>query len=224
MSLLLSLLAGYLIGSISGARIIGRKWAHGQSLSETKVVLDGTGTSVVNKGVSPSSLAARAGAKGGLRAGAIDIGKALIPTLAAAWIWPEGHEEVLVAAGALVGHVYPVYHRFVGGFGISPLLGGLIVIDPWSALVSIGLFALLGLAVGSAFVGIETWPLGLVPWFVWQGDEWAVGYAVLANIIYWWRSRHEARGALRSRLLDDRSWSERVRDFRKYPDYETPGS
>lgn len=222
MSLLVSFVVGYLFGSLSGARIVGRRWAHGEDLSKTKVILDGTGSAVVNRGVSPSSLQARSGARGGLRAGAIDISKAFVPTMAAALIWPAGPEAVFVAAGALVGHVYPVYHRFVGGFGISPLLGGLLVIDPWAALVSIAVFAVLGLIAGSAFLGIETWPLGLVAWFALLGRPEEIGYAALANLLYWWRSREETVGAWRSFRADDRPWSARIKDFSKYPDYERP--
>lgn len=213
---------GYLFGSLSGARIVGRRWATGEDLSKTKVILDGTGSAVLNSGVSPSSLQARAGAGGGLRAGAIDIAKAFLPSLAAAMLFPDGAEHVFVAAGALIGHVYPLYHRFVGGFGISPLLGGLLVIDPWSALVSIAFFALLGLVVGNAFLGIETWPLGLIPWFVFLGEPLEIGYAILANLVYWWRSNDEAFAAWRSYRKDERPWAARITDFRKYPDYERP--
>jgi glycerol-3-phosphate acyltransferase PlsY len=222
MTAALALITGYLFGSLSGARIVGRVWAAGRDLSRTKVVLDGTGASVITRGVSSAALQARAGGAGGLRAAAIDILKALLPTLAARLIWPDGPEMFLVAAGGLIGHVYPVYYRFVGGFGISPLLGALLVIDWRAPLVAIAVFAILGLVLGSAYLGIETWPVGLVPWFLWQGDGWAVGLAVLANLLYWWRSRSEAIAAARSWKRDKRPWRARVRDFARYPDYEVP--
>lgn len=64
----------------------------------------------------------------------------------------------LVAAGGLIGHVDPVYHRFASGFGISPRLGALPVIDWRALLVTIAASAILGLVFGSAYLGIETWP------------------------------------------------------------------
>lgn len=64
----------------------------------------------------------------------------------------------LVAAGGLIGHVDPVYHRFASGFGISPRLGALPVIDWRALLVTIAALAILGLVFGSAYLGIETWP------------------------------------------------------------------
>ncbi len=127
-----------------------------------------------------------------------------------------------MAAAVLVGHVYPVYYHFVGGYGISPLLGGLVVLDWRAPLFAIALFAVIGLVVGNAFVAIETWPLALIPWFVWQGSGWLVAYAVLANAIYWWRSGKEAAAAYHSFRRDHRPWRQRVADFRKYPDYEVP--
>lgn len=212
---------GYAAGSVSGARIVGRIEGAGD-LSRTIVVLDGTGSTVETHGVSPSALQARGGARAGLPAGTIDILKVLIPALIARLIWPDTPENVLIAAAGLVGHVYPVYFRFVGGYGISPLLGGLVVIDWRAPLVTIVVFALMGLAMGSVFIGIESWPAGLIPFFAWQGDGWAVGYVVLANLIYWWRSRHEAVGAFRSYRRDRRPWRDRVADFSQYPDYEVP--
>lgn len=216
-------LAGYLLGSLSGTRIVAR-WTGTSDLSTTVVVVDGTGTSVESHGVSPSSMQAREGARAGLLAAGIDILKALLPTLVAALLFPDSGEAAVVATFVLVGHAYPLYHHFVGGFGISPLLGSLVVLD-WRALIfAIVLFGLIGLIVGNAYIGIESWPLGLLPWFAWQGSEWLLAYAVVANVIYWWRSRREALAALRSFRRDRRPWRQRVADFKKYPDPEAPGS
>lgn len=212
---------GYLIGSISSARVIARITGTGD-FGRTTVVLDGTGSSVETRGVSPSTLMARLGARAGLISAAIDILKALIPTLVARLVFPDSPEAVLVATAVLIGHVYPVYHRFVGGYGISPLLGGLVVLDWRAPVVAIVLLALVGLAIGSAFVGIESWPVALMPWFMWQGSAWLVAYALAANALYWWRSRGEAVAAYHSFRRDRRPWRQRVADFKKYPDYEVP--
>lgn len=218
---IIAAVVGYLTGSISGARMIGRRIGAGD-LSHSRVVLDGTGATVDTHGVSPSALQARGGGRAGFAAGTIDILKALVPVLMARLIWPESPESVIVAGAALVGHVYPLYHRFVGGYGISPLLGGLVVLDWQAGVVAIAVFVLLGLLVGSAYLAIESWPIALVPWFAWQGEGWMLGYAVLANALYWWRSRDEALGALRSFRVDTRSWRRRVADFKHYPDFEVP--
>lgn len=214
-------LVGYLTGSVSGARIVGRLTGAGD-LDTTTVILDGTGTTVQVHGVSSSTIQARGGPKEGLTTAAIDIAKASIPTLIAALVFPDSPEAVIVAGAVLIGHVFPLYHRLVGGYGISPLLGGLVILD-WRALAfAIASFALIGLLLGSVYIAIESWPIALIPYFAWQEPGWPLAYALLANVIYWWRSRTEARAALRSFRADHRPWRTRVADFKKYPDYEPP--
>lgn len=220
---LLWVAVAYLMGSLSGARIVARLSRAAFDVEDMTVIVDGTGATAEARGVSPSTLYARAGAKGGLSAAAIDIAKAFVPTLGATLTFTqEPHVPVLVASAALIGHVFPIYHRFNGGFGISPLLGGLLILDPWSVPATISLFALAGLILGSAYVGIEMWPVGLLGWFTIFGDTWELGYAVLANVIYWSRSWRELRAAIHSWRRDPRPWRERVADFKTYPDYEVP--
>ncbi len=221
MTLILSGVVGYLLGSLSGARIVGRRVAAGEDLRQTKVVLDGTGAAVARDGVSASSLQARS-TSGGLRAGAIDILKALVPTLAAALVFPDGAEPVIVAAAALVGHVFPIYHRFVGGYGISPLLGGLVILDWRAPLITIALFLVVGFVIGSAYVAFEVWPIGLLAWFWWTGEPTLIAFAAVANALYWARSWTETVGALQAFRRDPRPWRARITDFSKYPDYEVP--
>jgi glycerol-3-phosphate acyltransferase PlsY len=213
---------GYLVGSLSGARIVGRIMLPHRTVEDMTVIVDGTGTRAPATGVSPSTLYARSGPRAGLPAAAIDISKSLVPTLAAVILTDSSGLPVLVAAAALIGHVFPVYHQFKGGFGISPILGALLAIDPWSLVVAISLFGLLGLVLGSAYLAIEMWPVGLIGWFAVFGDEWELGYAVLANVVYWSKSWREGVAAYRSWLRDSRSWRQRVADFKTYPDYEAP--
>ncbi len=222
LTLPLAALVGYLLGSLSGARLVGHFTAPGRDLSRTRVTLDGTGESVVTVGVSSSMLLARAGERAGLTAAAIDILKAFTPAMAAHLLWPEGPEDVLAAAGAVVGHVLPVYHRFAGGFGMSPLMGGLLAIDWPSLPTTVGVGAVVGIALGSAYLTTDAWPILVIPWFAWRGDMWGLGFALLANGLYWWKSAVEAVGAARAWRRDPRPWKERIADVKRYPDYSPP--
>lgn len=217
----LAVLAGYLIGSISGARIIGRRLLDDDPV-DVRVVVDGTGASTMARGVSPSTLFARSGARGGLRAAAIDIAKGFVAVLSAGLLFPGEPVQVWVAAAVILGHVFPVYHRFHGGFGISPMLGALLAIDPIGLLATIAFFGLTGLVVGSAYMAIEVWPVGLVGWFAVFGSPWELALALFFNLIYWSKSWREAVVAMRSFTVDPRPWKQRVADFKKYPDYELP--
>jgi glycerol-3-phosphate acyltransferase PlsY len=215
-------LAGYLAGSLSGARIVAAATRMTPSVEGMTVVVDGTGTAVQVEGVSASTLYARGGAKPGLAAGAIDIAKAFVPTYLAVVLGDEPALAALVASAVLLGHVFPVFHRFKGGFGISPLLGTLLAIDPLSAVAAIVLFGFLGVVAGNAFLGIESWPLGLIGWFAVLGSDWELVFVVFANLLFWSRSWREAVTAFRSWRTDERPWRVRVGDFRTYPDYEAP--
>jgi glycerol-3-phosphate acyltransferase PlsY len=62
--------------------------------------------------------------------------KVAIPTLIVR-LWQPDEAYYLVLAGAgVVGHAWPVYHRFRGGRGESPILGGLLVIEALGLLLT----------------------------------------------------------------------------------------
>ncbi len=205
---------GYVAGSLSGARLVGRLVAPGRDLSRTEIDIDAE-TSVVVRGVSPSTLTARAGWRAGLTAAAIDISKAVAATLLVRIVFPDHSHAAYAAAGAVLGHVFPIYHRFLGGFGISPMVGGLLVLD-WLAIPATTVVAyVIGVIVADSLVSYESWPALLIPWFIWRGPPEMVLYAVVVNAVYWPAMRVEARAHWRSRRADRRPWRERVRDLQR---------
>ena len=46
---------------------------------------------------------------------------------------PPAYEIALVAVAVVVGHMYPVFHRFQGGKGVATALGVLLGLNPWLA-------------------------------------------------------------------------------------------
>ena len=76
----------------------------------------------------------RAGGKGLAAATLLlDCLKATAAILLAGRLWPGS--ETFAAAGALIGHLYPVWLRFRGGKGVATLLGILIALLPMAAAV-----------------------------------------------------------------------------------------
>ena len=50
--------------------------------------------------------------------------------------------QLILGAGALIGHIYPVYAGFKGGKGIASLLGVMFAIHPQATLACLGIFSL----------------------------------------------------------------------------------
>jgi glycerol-3-phosphate acyltransferase PlsY len=190
--------AGYLVGSVSSTRLLARAVAPDQDLTRTeyRIYQDG---GLVSHGVSPSALGARAGGRWGGLAAALDIGKAVaITALVQSWAPAAIARPVAAtaAAAATVGHVYPAYHRFVGGFGQSPMLGGALVLDWVSVPVTTGTGWVAGVVVGDALVAREAWPALMVPYALWRRDRAMLGWAVVVNGVYWIRMAPEVRQRL----------------------------
>jgi glycerol-3-phosphate acyltransferase PlsY len=105
--------------------------------------------------------------------------------LVARLVWPDDSYHLLVAVAVMVGHNYPVFHRFKGGRGQSPLYGGLLAID-WLA---IPVTTAVGVAIGLLVMRDMLWAytLGqwlLIPWFIWRGGAPEVVYAVIVNVLF----------------------------------------
>ncbi|MEG8037986.1 glycerol-3-phosphate 1-O-acyltransferase PlsY [Sphingomonas sp. LR60] len=123
-----ALLIGYVLGSIPFGVILTRMTGAGDlrqigsgNIGATNVLRTG------RKGLAAATLL-------------LDLAKGLGAVLLVAWLWPG--EQPLAAAGALIGHCYPVWLRFRGGKGVATLMG-----------VALGL----------------GWPLGLVFAILWLG-------------------------------------------------------
>jgi len=74
--------------------------------------------------VSASAVRFQLGARYGCLTAILDMLKVAIPTLIVR-LWQPDEAYYLVLAGAgVAGHAWPVYFRFKGGRGESPILGG----------------------------------------------------------------------------------------------------
>ncbi|MBN2257478.1 MAG: glycerol-3-phosphate acyltransferase, partial [Anaerolineaceae bacterium] len=112
------ILAGYLLGSIPTAYIVGR-WVKGRDVRQY-----GSGT------VSGSMVYEHIARWAVVPVGLFDVAKAAFP----AWLalhWDLGMGvTVAVGIAASVGHNWPVFLNFTGGRGLSTFLGLLLVVFP----------------------------------------------------------------------------------------------
>lgn len=121
-------LMGYLIGSISFAVIVSR--AVGLNDPRTYGSKNPGATNVLRSGNKAAAVATLL----------LDMGKSWLPVLLVKWYGkPYGLEEgtmALVGLAAFVGHLYPVFFKFVGGKGVATALGVLLGINPFLGLAT----------------------------------------------------------------------------------------
>lgn len=176
--------AAYVVGAVSFARIVAGRVIPEEDISSTTMELIG-GATIEYGGVSATAVGARTGPKWGIVVGLGDMLKAFLPVLAVRLIWPDESYHLFVAVMVIVGHNWPVYHRFQGGRGQSPLYGGLAAVD-W---VAIPVTTLAGLFVGlvvlrDMFFAYTLGQFLLIPWFLWQGTTAEVLYAIAINVVF----------------------------------------
>ena len=119
--ILLALATGYLLGSIPFGLLLTRVSGRGDlrdigsgNIGATNVLRTGS------KGLAVLTLL-------------LDAAKGAAAVIIAQRLWPDG--VLFAAAGAMIGHLYPVWLRFKGGKGVATLLGVIAPLLPVAALI-----------------------------------------------------------------------------------------
>jgi glycerol-3-phosphate acyltransferase PlsY len=121
-TVMLALLVGYLLGSIPFGLLLTRAAGKGDirevgsgNIGATNVLRTGS------KGLAAATLL-------------LDAIKGTAAVIVAQQLWP-GPAANFAAAGAMIGHLYPIWLRFKGGKGVATFLGVLVPLLPMAALV-----------------------------------------------------------------------------------------
>lgn len=180
-------LLSYLIGSLMGSMLVGRLYggvdirqmgsgnAGGTNALRTQGIGFALGVVVIDVG------------KGAFAAGVVP-GLALPfvpldPAVSRTWL------TMCCAAAAVIGHVWPMYHRFRGGKGAATLIGTLAVIGP--SLIPVALLVWAGFVVTSGYVGLSTMaatvslPLWLAATRLPDGQPLFIYCVFMAGFIIW---------------------------------------
>jgi glycerol-3-phosphate acyltransferase PlsY len=191
--------SGYVAGSVSFSQVVGQRAAPGDDLSVTSIEVRETGTTVEFHGITPTSVKEHAGGRAMMASIGLEAAKAAVPTLAMRLALPGTGAATAAASSAVVGHVFPAWNGFRGGYGMSPMIGGLAVLDPTGLLVTTG--------VVSAGIGalrdrrlMMLWPVTVPVWGALRNRRDIVAFGVAANVVYWARLVPELRRSLRSVL------------------------
>jgi len=154
-AILLCLLAGYMLGGISGGHVAGK-------LYKTDVREHGSGN------LGATNVLRTLGVKAAILTFAIDVSKVILPVLIVRYVLfpqyaPYSYENQLlvlyIAFGAVIGHNFPMTLNFHGGKGVACLAATILMFDWRMALPELLLFILLVaitkyVSVGSILVSL----------------------------------------------------------------------
>lgn len=184
---LLAAVIGYLFGSLSFARIVTGLRAPGTDISIIREPVPNSSEIFESDSISATAVRIHVGTRYGCLTALLDMAKVALPALAFKIWQPEVPYYLVVAAMGVIGHDWPLYHRFKGGRGESPIVGGVLVIDLVGLVVTNGVGFLLGILVGNLLVLRWAGLVLLIPWMWWRFGDWAhPAYMIFVNVIYWY--------------------------------------
>ena len=191
----------YLIGSISFARIISRLVAPDVDITDAELVVPGTDETMKMTAMGANTVSMKLGPRIGCTIGLLDIFKGFLPTFAFRYLYPDQPYFLVAAVCAMIGHNWPIFHRFKGGRGISTYYGGLFVIDWIGALVTSSLGMIFGMVILRDMLVAYLAGLWLIiPWMWWTKTDAAYLYFALAvNIVFFLAMLPEIREVVRLR-------------------------
>jgi acyl phosphate:glycerol-3-phosphate acyltransferase len=148
---LVTLLVGYVLGSIQPGLIVGRLW-RGVDVREYGSGKTGFTNTLRTLGLVPALIVV-----------AGDIGKGAIPVLIGHLVFDSSWAATLGGVGAVIGHTWPVFAGFRGGRGVATSFGAFLAMAPLAAIAAIvaglvilgitryvSLMSMIGVALGLA--------------------------------------------------------------------------
>jgi len=183
----IAILVGYLLGAISFARLVAGYAVPGEDISSTMMEIPSKDISFEMKSVSATSVMMHTGPKYGCLTSILDMVKVSIPTMVFMLMYPGEKYFLITAVAGVAGHNFPIYYKFKGGRGVSPIFGGLLVID-WLAIpITVLISNILGLALfRNVMIAYTGFTILLIPWMWFRFHDWAyVAYAVSITLLFY---------------------------------------
>ena len=216
MSLAIALLAGiigYLIGSISFARLVVRMHAPGLDVSTIEHPVKAS-KSFESGSISATSVRMQLGVRYGCLVSILDVLKGMLPALVFKLWQPDAPYYLIAATLATVGHIYPLYYGFKGGRGLSTIYGGFIILDWVGVLVTSTGGILLGGVVGQALMMRYAGLVLMIPWIWFRTHDVAkLAYVLMANALFWFAIMPELRQIFQLRKDEERPDEQQVAEF-----------
>ncbi len=164
LSVAITIIGGYLLGSIPSAYIAGRL--------RKKVDIREVGS----RNMGAMNVFYKVGIVSGLLVMAVDIGKGAAAVAMARWLGVPPITEMLAGATAVLGHGFPAWLKFRGGKGGATVIGALIFLMPWGIPIGIAIFLVLLLLTRfptlSYSIAMLCFPF--IAWLIYQREDYVV--------------------------------------------------
>ncbi len=180
-TLILAIGAAYVIGSIDFAVVVARM--HGVDIHSVGSGNPGASNVLRSIGRFPAALVMLGDTLKGVVAAAMGM-------VASGVASPTIHWAFLAGLAAVVGHCYPVFHKFKGGKGVATGLGVLIFTLPLVGLIAVGLWGALVAVTKTASISSLIAMVLSIPMAIWAGvDGLALVWLVATIGLIVWRHR-----------------------------------
>ena len=172
----LAAVAAYLVGSLSFAVIVSRAMALNDP--RTYGSKNPGATNVLRSGSKAAAIVTLL----------LDALKGWLPVVLVKWFGaPYGLGDgtvALVGLAAFLGHLFPVFFRFVGGKGVATALGVLVGISAWLGLAAGGIWLLVAVVFRfSSLASLAAAVLAPVVYVLADGGPWLMDRSILVAII-----------------------------------------
>jgi glycerol-3-phosphate acyltransferase PlsY len=179
-------LIGYLAGSLSFARILTRIITKSSHVEKLREAIPGTDQTFESDSVSATVVTQNLGKRFGCLTALLDMFKVALPAFLVRYYFPDESYFLVTGLLGMLGHDYPVYHRFQGGRGESPMIGAMVVINWFGILIANAASMILGYLTGSILVLRYGWYVLMIFWYwIYFNDIFHIGFMILANFIFW---------------------------------------
>jgi glycerol-3-phosphate acyltransferase PlsY len=181
LAILLSIVAGYLLGSVPFGLLIAR--LKGIDIREHG-----------SKNIGATNVWRVCGAKFGLPVFLLDAGKGVAAVLLGSWLavrfsGDAAWASVAAAVACVLGHSFPVWLKFKGGKGVATSLGVLLAMLPMEGLISFGVWVAVFLtsryvSLASIAAAVALPILAVIAQLTGWGHGWpCAGFALFAGLL-----------------------------------------
>ena len=181
LNIALAVIAAYLVGSIDFAVIVARM--HGVDIREVGSGNPGASNVIRSIGRGPGAMVLVLDTIKGVIGAAMGM-------IASGTADPQVEWAFLAGLAAVIGHCYPIFHKFKGGKGVATGLGVLFFTMPLVGLIIVLSWLILVKLTKTASISSLIVVFGTIPLAIWQGvSGMALVWLLVTVVLIVWRHR-----------------------------------